>query len=64
MDHEEMIFQLQQAAISFRHQAAAIRKINDKWPESIISNLADHHATQIELIIQHLSKNPDAKGVT
>lgn len=61
MDHDQMINQLQQAAASFRHQAECIRRINTQWPGSINSNaadgesLADHHAQQIELIIQHLS---------
>jgi hypothetical protein len=30
MDHDEMIYQLKQAAISFRHQAESIRKVNNR----------------------------------
>jgi hypothetical protein len=55
MDHDEMIYQLKQAAISFRHQAEWVRKINNRWPNSIPENTADYHASQLEKIIEHLS---------
>jgi len=57
MDHDEMIFQLQQAAISFRHHAKSIRENGIGWPAAYISaETADYHASQLEQIIEHLSK--------
>lgn len=54
MNHDDMIFDLWQAALSFRHLAQCARESGqDNGP--VPTETAEYHASQIERIIKNLT---------
>lgn len=54
MNRDDMIFDLWQAALSFRHLARFVKESNQE-NAPIPSETAEHHASQIENIIKSLT---------